>query len=748
MKFLKRFITFVIVMAVLGVGGYFAYTKTDLFSNTYTVSFDAAGGTYLEECPKTLEVEKGSTITLPEIEREGYTFDGWYMGSVQWDELKPVKRDIKLVAKWTPIKYKITFVVDGTYYESMQDYDSTPVFSGNLQKDPTATQVFTFSGWEPQISAVKGEATYTAVFSESERFYKIQVLSSIEDACDLAGGGEFKFYESTTVNVLPKSGYTFEGWYLNGELYTTNQSFTIDHIISDMTFVARWEGDEKNITFSVDGISLSNDTMTTSYGTTIVEPEIDCASYGMSGFIIDGWYIDEACTQKYTFANAPLHDLKLYGKWKYVLDNGFYAYLSKFKAAQIHTPLTIKSLDELVAWVEYIQFYNITTRYPLNLSFSHSGIMATIEKAVDLSIYPSNASTAWTSDGKYGRVFIDTDSPNYRSNEYNLKVADQDKSETYVQQQFAYAIGNVDTRAENYENFNIYKVVQTLEVDTTNQLVYALEVGLKPVCKAGSPAEAMMNKAKQVLRDICADSMDDVTKLRAIYEWLILNVSYDHEAANLAVSNHIAWEEYDAWYIEGVFNNGKAVCDGIAKAFLVLARLENIATIRISGLSAEGLGHAWNKVYVDGKWFGVDATHGDIGVSSGSSGLEVLSYANFMFTDAFKESGDEPYYATDYLSIKAETEYNIYDEVSYTYESSQFDWYINTQAEYLKALQYVKSKINNSTTTYCVVELAIDKSLTYSNLESYASMYGFNCQSLTPLLKTTNEYSVYTLLFY
>ena len=186
-------------------------------------------------------------------------------------------------------------------------------------------------------------------------------------------------------------------------------------------------------------------------------------------------------------------------------------------------------------------------------------------------------------------------------------------------------------------------------------MVYVLEKGLKPYCVPGSNAERVYNKAKQVLRNIVDDDMTDLEKLKAIYDWLLVNVEYDNLALKKAESNSINEFEYKAWYAEGVFDHGVAVCAGIADAFLIMAQIEKIPAIYVSGNS-----HAWNKVMVDGNWYGVDATHGNLLVSN--LGCEIFTYTSFMFTDQYKTS--QGYTSQDYTSIKATKVFNIYDYIS------------------------------------------------------------------------------------
>lgn len=187
-------------------------------------------------------------------------------------------------------------------------------------------------------------------------------------------------------------------------------------------------------------------------------------------------------------------------------------------------------------------------------------------------------------------------------------------------------------RAADFDDFAIEKSnAGTMDVYNSESLWWALEHNYLPNFPVeNTKAEAFYNEAKAILREIINDDMTDYEKTLAIYEYLVDMVSYDWDAYNAIGTQNSA--NNVCYFLEGVFEYKRAVCDGKSKAFVLLCRIEGIECVRDWGASLTGgAGHAWNYVKIDGTWYMVDTTAGD-GATNFSSGAkaEIMDYSYFL----------------------------------------------------------------------------------------------------------------------
>jgi hypothetical protein len=178
-------------------------------------------------------------------------------------------------------------------------------------------------------------------------------------------------------------------------------------------------------------------------------------------------------------------------------------------------------------------------------------------------------------------------------------------------------------------------------VSTSEQLYLALSLGYKPEPVEGSDAEAVYEYFRAALLSICNGVMTEAQKVLAIYDFLATSVTYDTE---LFIEGDAAGVDYDGFYLEGVVN-GKAVCDGIAKAFVVMSRMEGIVSQKINGVAGGGR-HAWVRTMLDGVWYLSDPTFASKTITISGESYERLTHKYLLQTEATFNIDHTPYLGT------------------------------------------------------------------------------------------------------
>ena len=151
----------------------------------------------------------------------------------------------------------------------------------------------------------------------------------------------------------------------------------------------------------------------------------------------------------------------------------------------------------------------------------------------------------------------------------------------------------------------------------------------------------------EILKNI---SDDDYYNIKLIHNYLIDNVEYD--------SNY---ESVNPYSIYGTLVQGQAVCEGYSRTFKYLLNAAGIECELVQGSATNSEGttqsHAWNIVYLEGKWYYVDTTWDDPVVIGNGILTDKYRYQYFLKGSKtfekdhieetqFVENGKEFYYPT------------------------------------------------------------------------------------------------------
>lgn len=139
--------------------------------------------------------------------------------------------------------------------------------------------------------------------------------------------------------------------------------------------------------------------------------------------------------------------------------------------------------------------------------------------------------------------------------------------------------------------------------------------------------QEQVEKAKSYLEDIRKQMAEQVStdgtyrKLGKVHNWLVETVSYGGTSKN----QHT---------IYGALADGKAVCEGYARAFKYLMDASGIPCVLVSGTATNSQGeeenHAWNYVQVNENWYAVDVTWDDPIITGGGELTQELKYRYFL----------------------------------------------------------------------------------------------------------------------
>jgi M6 family metalloprotease-like protein/uncharacterized repeat protein (TIGR02543 family) len=284
----------------------------------YLIVYNVNGGTSIDNSSYTM---LSDTITLPNANKNGYDFLGWYdnadfNGSVVTEIPSGSVGNKTFYAKWNTISYSITYNLNGGTGVSNSNY----TIETNTITLPTPNKTgYSFVGWY-ESSDFSGSiiTTIPKGSTGNKEFYAKWNIVSYSITYNLNGGtgaSNSNYTIETNTITLPipnKTGYDFVGWYANS-LFTDSAVTTIPQgSTGNKTFYAKWNTVSYSITYNLNGgTGVSN----SSY--TIETNNITLPTPSKTGYSFMGWYANAELTGSVitTIPKGSTGNKEFWAKW-------------------------------------------------------------------------------------------------------------------------------------------------------------------------------------------------------------------------------------------------------------------------------------------------------------------------------------------------------------------------------------------------------------------------------------------------
>lgn len=682
----------------------------------------------------TLENAKDCPLPSPTIVGDEYEFIGWFdADGNKIETLNGKSGDVSLYARYVGKLNALTLreaaageivpaadnggndkiilgAVFGTTEINLSDVLAVPPGAAlNVEKGDNESVVVSpgENSFLVEVTSQKGETkTYALeikVYEERDAFitYKCDEETVFSEGHYPIGG------KITFPSPAPKKpGYMFSGWYKDAELSEKCDAHKI--LDADITLYAKFVSDEFPVRYYL-GIGKNDPKNPEKFefknsGTTVFYDPVPAAGYNF-----EGWYKDAARSVRICGGSKEGQKLLSLAEWEIdAAGAAFYAgYERQTKNPTIEGnfekdgevyKVSEGELKDFLSWVVYNRENGVKFKiYNGETAVTGDDIKVAVSKAYGEIAVPHFGGSNLEYSFEPGTGLIDLNKMSY-SDPSEFVSAEAPDYERYGN---FWHVPKGEDRPEDFEDFPINSILTSAQATTSEELVYVVESGYKPNVSDSDAAGRLYGKAKKVLRGIIKVGMTDFEKIREIYDYLTGEITYDDELLALAcdgASPDPPLNEYDGFYLEGVFDKKKAVCDGISKAFMLMARIEGIECVRESKAGENNApGHAWNKVAIDGEWYVCDATKGAVIIkpSEGSADkpAQMLSHRQFMLTDDEKKAlGD---LGEQHADKKAETSYNFFGKEKFSWDKEEYDFIIDSKDELeilMKAFQALTEK--------------------------------------------------------
>lgn len=264
----KRFlIAIAIVMVlILSVAVFVACNENQ--TKSYTVKFVDG-----ESEVKSVSVEEGKTIAdadIPaDLTKDGYVFEGWYVGDVAFDKSAAITADVTYSAKWTKL-HTVKFVDGDETIKTATVKDGEKLTDADIPADLTASGKV-FEGWFDGTTAFDKDATITADKTFAAKWVGLfnVTFKNGEETIKVAQVKDGAVIAAADIPEDPTDdNYAFIGWFVGETAYDSSTAVTSDIVVSAKfstiykSYFGTWHGatddwDSISYTVVVDATSIT-----------------------------------------------------------------------------------------------------------------------------------------------------------------------------------------------------------------------------------------------------------------------------------------------------------------------------------------------------------------------------------------------------------------------------------------------------------------------------------------------------------
>ena len=592
---------------------------------TYTINYILDGGANPSDAVVTFTEDE--EVVLPTPVKDGCEFEGWYTENTFNNRITKISKGTTenktVYAKWSLLTYTISYALNGG------KNSNNIVTSYNINTAvtlPTPTRNgYTFDGWYKEDTFINKVTSIPKGTTGNKKYYA-KWKSVVYSIYYETNGGFLPStatisYTSEDTVTLPKPvrrGFAFLGWYTE-ETFDNKVETIPSGSTGDKTFYAKWKNAQSyDIEYTLNGGKNPSDAPT-SYTTyeEVILPTPTKTNYGF-----DGWYTESTFQNKVTKIETGSTGAKhFYAKWGTVT-NYTITYRLNGGTNPSNAPTTYSNYEEVVlptptktgytfeGWYKESAFTNRVTKISAgstgNKTFYAKWEKNSLTRNYNYTNFNSTFDNKLTSLADIKNTLFNIMNEGYTS--YTLYCNYSTVEACF--NDFTSVTNNADLMKSlsDYVNpFNNYKTFGTTRSSDGTIIVninYTYSSNQKTAVNAKIDAAISANNM---------GSLSDADKIKAIHDYVVNRVVYTSSGSNI----------YNAY---GALVNGKSVCQGYADAVALFLDRFDIPNLKISSAT-----HTWNLIYINNKWYHLDATWDDPITTSGN---QILIYDYYLLTKA------------------------------------------------------------------------------------------------------------------